>query len=196
MINFCYKLRQSLDAVKTSSFSNLAYASLNIHQPIGGCTPFRPLAAVFSTSLLIASAYNEPAPEQRRRPPTPAKRRQWICSCRVQATGCAAAATAPLTHGGGASPTCTPSPCPLWLPAGVAAGRHFATTSDEDTHDDFKPQIRGQPSSSVAEQIEADVNSREVFLYMKGVPQAPMCGFSQMACRILDAYGEHTPTAA
>jgi monothiol glutaredoxin len=24
---------------------------------------------------------------------------------------------------------------------------------------------------------------------MKGVPEAPMCGFSSMACRILDAYG-------
>ena len=24
---------------------------------------------------------------------------------------------------------------------------------------------------------------------MKGIPEAPMCGFSNMACRILDAYG-------
>eukprot|EP00887_Chlorella_sp_A99_P000262 scaffold13.g262.t1 len=44
--------------------------------------------------------------------------------------------------------------------AGVAR-RWFST--DEDSHDDFKPQ---------------------------GIPEAPMCGFSNMACRILDAYGE------
>jgi monothiol glutaredoxin len=75
-------------------------------------------------------------------------------------------------------------------PAGAALPRLFATTADDDTHDDFKPKIKGQPSSTVAEQIEADVSSRAAFLYMKGVPEAPMCGFSQMACRILDAYGE------
>jgi glutaredoxin-related protein len=26
--------------------------------------------------------------------------------------------------------------------------------------------------------------------YWQGVPEAPQCGFSNMACRILDAYGE------
>jgi monothiol glutaredoxin len=35
-----------------------------------------------------------------------------------------------------------------------------------------------------------DLASNRVFLYMKGDPAAPQCGFSQMACRILDAYGE------
>ena len=35
-----------------------------------------------------------------------------------------------------------------------------------------------------------DLASHKVFLYMKGDPAAPQCGFSQMACRILDAYGE------
>lgn len=29
----------------------------------------------------------------------------------------------------------------------------------------------------------------QVFVYMKGTPQQPMCGFSNMACKILDAYG-------
>jgi hypothetical protein len=28
-------------------------------------------------------------------------------------------------------------------------------------------------------------------LPLQGVPEAPMCGFSNMACRILDAYGEY-----
>ena len=38
-----------------------------------------------------------------------------------------------------------------------------------------------------------DLASHRVFLYMKGEPAAPQCGFSQMACRILDAYGEAHP---
>ena len=28
-----------------------------------------------------------------------------------------------------------------------------------------------------------------MMVYMKGVPQAPQCGFSAMVVRILDAYG-------
>lgn len=28
------------------------------------------------------------------------------------------------------------------------------------------------------------------FIFLQGVPEAPQCGFSNMACRILDAYGE------
>jgi len=72
---------------------------------------------------------------------------------------------------------------------GPALLRQFSTTSDEGTHDDFKPKIKGDAPPSIAEQIEADVKSHSVFVYMKGVPQAPMCGFSNMACRILDAYG-------
>jgi len=27
-------------------------------------------------------------------------------------------------------------------------------------------------------------------VYMKGVPDAPECGFSSMVCKILDGYGE------
>ena len=34
-----------------------------------------------------------------------------------------------------------------------------------------------------------DVSSNKVFVYMKGVPTAPQCGFSNAVCRILDAYG-------
>lgn len=69
--------------------------------------------------------------------------------------------------------------------AGVAR-RWFST--DEDSHDDFKPQVKSAPSSSVNDQIEQDIKEHRVFLYMKGIPEAPMCGFSNMACRILDAY--------
>lgn len=67
--------------------------------------------------------------------------------------------------------------------------RNFSSTSDEGTHPDFKPQFKGDAPPSIAQIIEQDVKSKDVFLYMKGVPEAPMCGFSSMACRILDAYG-------
>lgn len=30
----------------------------------------------------------------------------------------------------------------------------------------------------------------DCLMYLQGVPAAPMCGFSQLACRILDHYGE------
>lgn len=78
------------------------------------------------------------------------------------------------------------------LPATANVWRTFAQTtdgSDSGLHDDFKPQIKAQPSVSAKEQIKQDVRNNKVFLYMKGTPDAPMCGFSNRACRILDAYG-------
>ena len=70
--------------------------------------------------------------------------------------------------------------------------RVFTSTSnknEDDTHDDFKPKVK-QPSSdeNVHAMIARDVSEHTVFVYMKGQPAAPMCGFSNMACRILDAY--------
>ncbi|GAB4819986.1 hypothetical protein N2152v2_007032 [Parachlorella kessleri] len=72
--------------------------------------------------------------------------------------------------------------------AGVVGALRGYSTIDEDTHDDFKPQVKTEAPSSLVDQIETDVKSHDVFIYMKGVPEAPMCGFSNMACRILDAY--------
>jgi monothiol glutaredoxin len=34
-----------------------------------------------------------------------------------------------------------------------------------------------------------DVNANPVMLYMKGVPAAPQCGFSNRVVRVLEAYG-------
>ncbi|KAI8103099.1 hypothetical protein M9434_005884 [Picochlorum sp. BPE23] len=71
--------------------------------------------------------------------------------------------------------------------ASVLLARQHAFSTD--THDDFKPKIKtDNVSGSVDDVIDADVTSHKVFLYMKGVPEAPMCGFSNMACRILDAH--------
>ncbi len=46
------------------------------------------------------------------------------------------------------------------------AARQFSTT-DDDTHDDFKPQVKAAPAGSVEQTIEQDIKSHDVFLYMK-----------------------------
>eukprot|EP00951_Prasinocladus_malaysianus_P036818 scaffold390499_cov29-Prasinocladus_malaysianus.AAC.1 len=66
----------------------------------------------------------------------------------------------------------------MWMP------RAFS----DDTHDDFKPKSHGAVEG-VHSSIEKDIASNRVMVYMKGVPEAPMCGFSNTVCRILDAYG-------
>ena len=37
--------------------------------------------------------------------------------------------------------------------------------------------------------IEEQIKSNKVFLYMKGTPQSPMCGFSAKAVQILNEHG-------
>lgn len=38
---------------------------------------------------------------------------------------------------------------------------------------------------TIVERIENDINSNRVMLYMKGIPAAPMCGFSGTVVKIL-----------
>jgi monothiol glutaredoxin len=59
----------------------------------------------------------------------------------------------------------------------------------EETHDDFKPKHKAPTEGDAASMIQSDISTNSVFLYMKGTPDAPMCGFSRMACAILNAYG-------
>lgn len=69
--------------------------------------------------------------------------------------------------------------------------KKLSTSEGElDTHNDFKP-VHKAPDDilSVKEQIEKDVKENPVLLYMKGVPDAPQCGFSAMATRILQVHG-------
>jgi len=42
--------------------------------------------------------------------------------------------------------------------------------------------------SSAREQIEKDVKGNKVMLYMKGTPDAPMCGFSAQVVNVLKTY--------
>ncbi|KAG2440915.1 hypothetical protein HXX76_003768 [Chlamydomonas incerta] len=66
--------------------------------------------------------------------------------------------------------------------------RCFAT--DADSHDDFKPKhaAPGTPAS-VEDEIKASIAKDKVHVFMKGTPDAPQCGFSRMACVVLNAYG-------
>lgn len=75
----------------------------------------------------------------------------------------------------------------FYVQKGVYGSNQCFSTSNE-SHDDFKPHVKGATIDSIAEQIEQEVKTHKVFVFMKGVPEAPMCGFSNMACRILDAY--------
>ncbi|CAG7890144.1 unnamed protein product [Brassica rapa] len=63
--------------------------------------------------------------------------------------------------------------------------------SDSDTHDDFKPTQKVPPggsTDSLKDLVENDVKENPVMLYMKGVPEAPQCGFSSLAVRVLQQY--------
>ena len=82
-----------------------------------------------------------------------------------------------------------PAPAP---PTGVSA-------DDEDSHDDFKPKIKvkaaAPPASAAAPGqtdyaalVQKQVKSNGVFLYMKGSPDAPRCGFSRQVVMILRSH--------
>jgi hypothetical protein len=79
-----------------------------------------------------------------------------------------------------------------WSPSAFLA----TGVDSADTHDDFKPK-QSKPAGpdqepnydQVRAEIEKDISQHDVFLYMKGIPRAPQCGFSNLAVRVLDAYG-------
>ena len=90
-------------------------------------------------------------------------------------------------------PICFPFALRTELPPPAAApqalGGLLSTRGfSDDTHDDFKAKANADVSD-VAASIQADIDKNNVMVYMKGVPAAPMCGFSNTVCRVLDAYG-------
>ena len=46
----------------------------------------------------------------------------------------------------------------------------------------------------VKQQIEDLVNNNKLFVFMKGTPEAPMCGFSKAVVQVLEVHGEHQRT--
>lgn len=51
-----------------------------------------------------------------------------------------------------------------------------------------QPKTRDEGGDIMSE-IENEVSSNKVVLYMKGTPQQPMCGFSARAAGIIESYG-------
>ncbi|KAK9813398.1 hypothetical protein WJX73_005845 [Symbiochloris irregularis] len=62
------------------------------------------------------------------------------------------------------------------------------SSAADGVHSDFQPKSHIESPKSVDEQIKKDIEDNRVFLYMKGNPAAPQCGFSNTVCKILDAY--------
>jgi len=57
-----------------------------------------------------------------------------------------------------------------------------------DSHDDFKPVSHVEATPDVKSYIDKCLAEHKVFLFMKGNPQAPQCGFSNTAVRVLQHY--------
>jgi len=64
--------------------------------------------------------------------------------------------------------------------------RHLRPT---DSHPDFQPKKKSPKYSSVKNLIENDIRKYNVFLYMKGSPETPRCGFSRNVVDILNELG-------
>mmetsp|Transcript_8010 Transcript_8010/g.20949 ORF Transcript_8010/g.20949 Transcript_8010/m.20949 type:complete len:163 (+) Transcript_8010:10-498(+) len=84
--------------------------------------------------------------------------------------------------------------------ASVAASRHAASPAlplslsralCDGIHDDFKPKKRAYANEAedVHAQIAKDIAEHKVVVYMKGVPDAPMCGFSNAVVQVMKAEG-------
>eukprot|EP00240_Pyramimonas_obovata_P014132 CAMPEP_0118933138 /NCGR_PEP_ID=MMETSP1169-20130426/11394_1 /TAXON_ID=36882 /ORGANISM="Pyramimonas obovata, Strain CCMP722" /LENGTH=203 /DNA_ID=CAMNT_0006875865 /DNA_START=88 /DNA_END=699 /DNA_ORIENTATION=+ len=67
--------------------------------------------------------------------------------------------------------------------------RSYSTKLEDDSHDDFKPVSNVKASQDVTAYIDQCLKEHKVFIFMKGTPDAPQCGFSNMACQVLKTYG-------
>lgn len=59
-------------------------------------------------------------------------------------------------------------------------------------HDDFKPKVKrsyANEAGDVHAQIAEDIKANKVVVYMKGVPDQPMCGFSNAVVQVMKAEG-------
>ncbi|WOL09000.1 monothiol glutaredoxin-S4, mitochondrial-like [Canna indica] len=72
---------------------------------------------------------------------------------------------------------------------GFATSDHSTKiTNDPDTHEDFQPTNKST-GISLLDIVEQDVKENSVMIYMKGLPDAPRCGFSALAVKVLQQYG-------
>lgn len=68
-------------------------------------------------------------------------------------------------------------------------GLKYSTAGDSDTHEDFQPMSKiERDGMSLQDAVKQDVEKNPVVVYMKGIPEAPRCGFSALAVKILQQY--------
>ena len=67
-------------------------------------------------------------------------------------------------------------------------GRGMASDGGLDSHEDFQTKYK-EANQDVSESIRKDVKDHRVMVYMKGTPDAPMCGFSNVVVQVLRAHG-------
>lgn len=60
-------------------------------------------------------------------------------------------------------------------------------TGSEQSDSDDAPKSRAE-GGDVLSEIEKEVTEHKIVIYMKGIPQQPMCGFSARAAAILASY--------
>lgn len=76
---------------------------------------------------------------------------------------------------------------------------HRSFSSSSDSHPDFQSRSRAPSASSppppadptidaALKQIDEDVKNNDIFLYMKGTPDQPRCGFSANVVNMLKQY--------
>lgn len=44
-------------------------------------------------------------------------------------------------------------------------------------------------SENISEQIEKDIQSNKILIYMKGTPETPLCGFSAATVQLIQSFG-------
>lgn len=62
----------------------------------------------------------------------------------------------------------------------------FSDNGGSGIHPDFQTSYKTGDIDQVKKQIETDINENETFLFMKGSPSMPQCGFSKNLITILN----------
>ncbi|KAG5512508.1 hypothetical protein GH5_08474 [Leishmania sp. Ghana 2012 LV757] len=87
---------------------------------------------------------------------------------------------------------------PVWLaPAAPTKGAPPATAADadlEETHPDFEPRLVAHDLAEdeiamVKKDILDTIRDEEIVVFIKGVPEAPMCAFSKRMIDVMEALG-------
>lgn len=66
--------------------------------------------------------------------------------------------------------------------------RGMSNDGDGGSHDDFRTAYKAEPGD-VHRSIREDVSENRIMVYMKGTPDAPLCGFSNVVVQVLRAHG-------